>query len=124
MRLYSLVRPFDQIAPLRNRIGELVTIVLRLANMVAKADGSVTAAEAANLRNIQHELESEIVRIPIDEPSQREDARRTGVHAVELREKIRRGCGPDCPSKPCRQPLSRLGLSRRPKNSSRRQKRN
>ena len=123
MRLYSLVRPFDQIAPLRNRIGELVTIVLRLANMVAKADGSVTAAEAANLRNIQHELESEIVRIPIDEPSQQRGCSENGGPRGRTRAKYVAD-GADCPSQPCRQPLSRLGPSRRPKNSSRRQKRN
>jgi len=81
--LYSLVRPFDQIAPLRNRVSELVTIVMRLGNLVAKADGTVTEGEARNLRSLQHELEGHLVRIPIDEPSRHQDARKYGVSAVE-----------------------------------------
>ena len=61
MMLYSLLRPFDQIAPLRNRIGDLITIVMRLANLVAKADGSVTPEEADHLRSLQRELETHLV---------------------------------------------------------------
>ena len=36
LKWYSVIRPFDQIAPLRNRIGELETLVVRLANIIAR----------------------------------------------------------------------------------------
>jgi tellurite resistance protein len=45
----SLVQPFNQIAPLRARIGRLKTLVMRLANIVAKAEGVVLPVEAAAL---------------------------------------------------------------------------
>ncbi len=82
MTLYSLVRPFDQIAPLRNRVASLVTIIMRLANLVAKADGTVTPNEASCLRAIQNELETNLVRIPFDESGHHEEARNAGVEAV------------------------------------------
>ena len=81
--LYSLVRPFDQIAPLRNRVGTLVTIIMRLANLVAKADGTVSRNEANNLRAMQQELETSLIRIPIDESGHHQEARQAGLKAVE-----------------------------------------
>ena len=83
MLLYSLVRPFDQIAPLRNRVGTLVTIIMRLANLVAKADGTVSRNEANNLRALQQELETSLIRIPIDESGHHQEARQAGLKAVE-----------------------------------------
>ena len=50
LKWYSLIRPFDRIVPLRERIGALETIVMRLANMVARADGVLNEAEAAVIR--------------------------------------------------------------------------
>src|SRR4029079_4162073 len=47
LRWYSLVRPFEQIAVLRERIDELETIAMRLANVIAKCDGTVSESEAA-----------------------------------------------------------------------------
>ena len=43
---YSLIRPFDRIVPLRDRIGALETVVMRLANLVARADGQLRDQEA------------------------------------------------------------------------------
>ena len=83
MMLYSLLRPFDQIAPLRNRIGDLITIVMRLANLVAKADGTVSPEETNHLRSLQRELETHLVPIPIDEPGKHEDARQIGSQAIQ-----------------------------------------
>ena len=42
LQWYSLLRPFDRIAKIRNFVPELETIVLRVANLVAKADGTVS----------------------------------------------------------------------------------
>src|SRR5215208_3603697 len=38
LQWYSLVRPFDQLPPLKERVGELETAVLRVANLAAKCD--------------------------------------------------------------------------------------
>jgi hypothetical protein len=53
----ALVRPFQQFPPLRERISALETLVVRLANLVAKSDGAFTAGELSGLRRIQHELD-------------------------------------------------------------------
>jgi tellurite resistance protein len=62
----SLVRPFAQLPPLRKRVAELETIVVRLANLVAKIDGHVTPDETTKLKWIQHELECSLVAIPVE----------------------------------------------------------
>ena len=74
LQWYSVVRPFDQIAPLRNRVGELETIVTRLANFVARVDGPPAQAELARVKMIQDELYLHLRQIPIDEPDQHEAA--------------------------------------------------
>ena len=43
---------------------ELETVVTRLANLVAKADGETTPVEVACLRSIQEELERHLRRMP------------------------------------------------------------
>jgi SpoVK/Ycf46/Vps4 family AAA+-type ATPase len=83
LKWYALVRPFDQIAPLRNRIGELETIVTRLANLVARADGPMQSVETARIKSIQDELHVHLRAIPIDEPSEHEEADRAGAEAIE-----------------------------------------
>ena len=52
LQWYSLLRPFDRIAKIRNFVPELETVVLRVANLVAKADGTVSAQEADAIRAI------------------------------------------------------------------------
>lgn len=74
LKWYSLVRPFDQIAPLRNRVGQLETIVTRLANLIARIDGPPAATELACVKKIQDELYLHLRQIPIDEPDQHEEA--------------------------------------------------
>jgi hypothetical protein len=70
LKWYSLVRPFDQIAPLRERIGELETVVMRVANLVAKADGDITPEEENYLRLIQNELRRNLHKLNIEEPKE------------------------------------------------------
>jgi len=74
LKWYSLVRPFDQIAPLRDRIAELETIVVRLANIIARADGPMKPTESAHVQKIQDELYRHLRPIPIDQPDQRSQA--------------------------------------------------
>ncbi|WP_425614611.1 AAA family ATPase [Anatilimnocola sp. NA78] len=64
---YSLVRPFDVMPPLQRRVGELETIVMRLANLTAKADGVVSPVEAGMLRTIQGEIDRHLKLMPIDD---------------------------------------------------------
>ena len=83
IKWYTLVRPFDAIAPLRNRIGELETIVMRLSNFVAKADGHLAPGEVTILKTIQDELRLHLRPVPLDEPGQHEAAASAGTEAVQ-----------------------------------------
>jgi tellurite resistance protein/adenylate kinase family enzyme len=68
LQWYSLLRPFDRIAKIRNFVSELETIVLRVANLVAKADGTVSTRETDTILSIQHEIQVHLCRIQLDEP--------------------------------------------------------
>ncbi|MCA9230047.1 MAG: AAA family ATPase [Planctomycetales bacterium] len=83
LKWYSLVRPFDQIAPLRDRVGELETLVSRLANLIARADGPMTSGETASVKMIQDELHLHLRRIPIDSPDQHEQANEARVETIK-----------------------------------------
>jgi hypothetical protein len=84
LKWYSLVRPFDQIAPLRARIGQLETVVLRLANILAKVDGEIHSHERQALRRIQHEIDTHLRRLPLDEPGHHEQAQQHSTQAIEM----------------------------------------
>lgn len=83
LKWYALVRPFDQIAVLRDRVGELEAIVVRMANLVARVDGPIKPVEVARITSIQEELERHLRPIPIDEPSQHAAAEEAGSQAIE-----------------------------------------
>ena len=65
LKWLSLVRPFQQIVPLRDRAAELETLIERIAMLVARADEEPTATELAAIRSIQQELG--LYLHPIDE---------------------------------------------------------
>jgi AAA+ superfamily predicted ATPase len=83
LKWYAVVRPFDQIAPLRERIGELETIVMRLANVIARADGPLKPKEATRVKMIHDELQRHLRQIPIDEPTHHEEETEARVEAME-----------------------------------------
>ncbi len=83
LKWYAIVRPFDQIAPLREQVGPLETLVMRLANLIARADGELHPKEAVMIKSIQAELRHHLRPIPIDEPNQHEAADVLGNQAVE-----------------------------------------
>lgn len=56
LKWISLIRPFQQIVPLRDRIAELERLIERLAMLVARADGEPTANEIAAIRTMQQEI--------------------------------------------------------------------
>ena len=83
LQWYSLLRPFDRIAKIRNFVPELQTIVMRIANLVAKADGTVSAEETAMLQSIQREIEVHLCRIQLDEPD-RDDPQSGSAEAIQI----------------------------------------
>jgi len=83
LKWYALVRPFDQIAPLRDRVGDLETLVTRLANLVARADGPLKLSESASIKMIQNELHLHLRSIPIDAPDQHEQAQEARILTIE-----------------------------------------
>ena len=80
---YSLVRPFDRIVPLRERIGTLESLVTRLANIVARCDGELHPKEAAVIKSIQAELRHHLRPIPIDQPTEHEETIAIGSQAID-----------------------------------------
>ncbi|QEG38907.1 AAA family ATPase [Roseimaritima ulvae] len=53
----SLVAPFVRYQPLRDSISHVETIVMRLANLVAKCDGLTTPEETVTLHTLQQEID-------------------------------------------------------------------
>jgi len=82
LKWYALIRPFDLIVPLRDRVGTLETLVMRLANLVARCDGKLTRNEAAAVKSIQEELHHHLRRIPIDEPTAHEEPNAVSEQAI------------------------------------------
>lgn len=83
LKWYATVRPFDELAPLRDRVGELETIVTRMANVVARADGPLKSSEAGRIKMIQNELHIHLRDIPIDENPNHEETEHIGQQAIE-----------------------------------------
>lgn len=81
LKWYGLIRPFSEIEPLRDRVGQLETIVIRVANLVAKADGVLTESESRVLHSIQDTLDSHLREIPYGEIDHTE-AQRCGTKAI------------------------------------------
>lgn len=117
LKWYALVRPFDEIAPLRNRVGELETLVTRLAHLVARSDGAMKDVEIASVKTIQDELQRHLRPIPIDEPAQHAAAEEAAERAAEkIAQTVDRfgGVHPSAPAppgdkaEPCSQPKPSL----------------
>jgi ATPase family associated with various cellular activities (AAA)/AAA lid domain len=65
LRWSSVLGPFARYAILRERKAELRTIVTRLANLVAKADGTIQPSEQARLTSIEVELDAILEAVPL-----------------------------------------------------------
>jgi SpoVK/Ycf46/Vps4 family AAA+-type ATPase len=83
LKWYAMVRPFDRIPPLRDKIAALETIVARLANIVARADGTLKPPEAAIIRSIQIEMDSHLKQRSLDGESTVADEDPSGAQAIE-----------------------------------------
>jgi len=66
----ALVSPFVRYEPLRDMVGQLETIVTRLANLIIKSDGLTTPDETNTLLKLQAEL-SQVLR-PVKKPTSAE----------------------------------------------------
>ncbi len=96
LKWYALIRPFDQIAPLRDRVAELETVVLRVANIIAKADGKPSATVLGHLQSVEQELQRHLRPIPIDEPSQHAEADSLGGQAIQTVERTASDVRSEC----------------------------
>ena len=66
---YRLLRPFEEVPALCDRVGEVETIVMRFGNLVAKADDHVAPEEAIQLKGLLAEIHRHLRPIPIDAAS-------------------------------------------------------
>jgi len=77
----ALLGPFQRLKPFGSKSGRLQTVVMRLANLVAKANGRLTPEEVRQLRWIQAEMRRILDPIPLaGEPS---ESPATGTQAQE-----------------------------------------
>jgi hypothetical protein len=79
-----LLSPFDRLEPFRERAGDLKTIVMRLANLIAKVDGGIKSDEVAQLKWLQYHLEQHLERIPLDAPESKEAGQAVGKQALQF----------------------------------------
>lgn len=63
---HSLVRPFAELEPLREHIGALESVFMRVANLVAKVDGKPSESELRHLRHLQQEFDRWLRPLSID----------------------------------------------------------
>jgi len=63
---YRLLRPFEEVRELHDRVGEVETIVMRVANLVAKADDKLTPEEAVQLKGLLAEIHRHLLPVPIE----------------------------------------------------------
>lgn len=83
MRWDTLLNPFTRMAVFRQRIHQLQTIVIRLANVVAKANGNVSPEEVRQLHWIKAEMNRVLVPLSVPEDEEEEPATPTGKVAVQ-----------------------------------------
>ncbi len=69
-----LLGPFERLETFRRRADRLQTVVMRIANCVAKADGQVGAAEVRQLQWIQAEMQRVLERVPLYSPQSEQSA--------------------------------------------------
>lgn len=60
----DLVRPFAEIPAIRDRWGELETLAMRMANLLASVDGNVSVADNQNLKAMQQQFDEVQGRAP------------------------------------------------------------
>jgi hypothetical protein len=79
----ALLNPFDRLEAFRQRSDQIQTMVMRIANLVAKADGRLAPEEEQQLQWIQAELRRVLVRIPLATAEPETSAKAIGSQAVQ-----------------------------------------
>ncbi len=81
----SLVGPFAKLEPLRERVGELATLVTRLGNLVARCDGDLNEREKASLRTIDEAILGRLPEGQVDSPElpKHDQAEAAGKQAIK-----------------------------------------
>ena len=75
----DLIRPFRRLAPLRESVVRLETIILRMAHLIAKADRSMGRPEVGALREIEDVLHRLILPLDAEQASGGHEARAVPV---------------------------------------------
>ncbi|MGE0605493.1 MAG: AAA family ATPase [Pirellulales bacterium] len=83
LRWGNLLRPFETLPPFAQRSRDLVAAALRLANIVAKADGAVNDDEIKLISHIRLELERVLLPISLDWSIAPRAAGESVAHAVQ-----------------------------------------
>ena len=79
----ALLNPFDRLETFRQRSDQIQTMVMRIANLVAKADGRLAPEEERQLQWIQGEMRRVLVRIPLATTEPQASAQPVGSQAVQ-----------------------------------------
>ncbi len=91
----SLVRPFAEIEPLRYRIPELETAIVRIGNLIARSDGRATSLELEALKAIQTEILDCLGSALRDRGGEREPTEQRRPGNIEIRNDPSIGSFPD-----------------------------
>jgi hypothetical protein len=83
LRWQALLNPFERLGPFRNRAHRIQTVVMRLANLVAKANGQLTPEEIRQLRFIQAEMRRLLDPVPLAGEEPPEAPAHAGAQALE-----------------------------------------
>jgi len=79
----ALLNPFDRLETFRQRSDQIQTVVMRIANLVAKADGRLAPDEERQLQWIQSEMRRVLDRIPLATGEPEACAKPIGSQAVQ-----------------------------------------
>jgi hypothetical protein len=81
----ALLNPFDRLQTFRERSDQIQTMVMRLANFVAKADGRLSPDEERQMQWIQGEMRRVLERIPLAANETDSHAEPCGSQAVQTK---------------------------------------
>ena len=114
-RWRDLVRPFIELPALRDRWGELETLAMRMANLVAAVDGNVSSDDSAAIENVSRQLAELNVHIPeqVDHKVDVDNARDALQWLRNEAQRLRDGVSVTAAEKPTATPSGPISAYRR-----------
>ncbi len=100
MRWDTLLNPFTRMAVFRRQVPQLQTVVVRLANVIAKADGQVSPDEVRQLHWIKSEMKRVLVPLTVPDDDEDEEPLTSGKVAMQKAPGAKGGIAPRAPSPP------------------------